>query len=458
MSIEIFKKQKAKAKILKNEPYSIRIAKLIKLENWILNHRLAIQQAVFNDFKKPESEADLSEILPVVLEIRKAKKNLKYWVKPKNLASGPLFLGTSASIVYEPKGICLIISPWNYPFNLTIGPLISAIAAGNTVFIKPSEFTPHTSALINQMIVELFSPDEITVFEGDSTVSSELLKLPFDHIFFTGSPKVGKIIMEAAAKNLASVTLELGGKSPVIVDKSANLKDVAEKIAWGKWLNAGQTCVAPDYVFVHETIKDDFISTLKLSADKIYGKKGNYTAIVNQSHFKRLESLEKDAVAQGGKIEWGGDKSAETNYIMPLVISGSLTNTELLDQEIFGPILPVLTYNVIDEVIEYINVKPKPLALYVFGNTKVIEHVLKNTSSGTFVANDCVLQFGHPELPFGGVNNSGIGKSHGHFGFVAFSNEKSVLRQRIGLTMAKTLYPPFNGMKKSILDFMIRYL
>ena len=458
MSLDIFNQQQEKAKWLKKEPHTVRVSKLKKLEKWILNHRPAIQQAVFNDFKKPANEADLSEVLPVILEIRKATKNLKYWMKPKRLASGPIFLGTSASIIYEPKGVCLIISPWNYPFNLTVGPLISAIAAGNAVMIKPSEFTPHTSTLISQMILELFPSDEITVLTGDYTLSADLLKLPFDHIFFTGSPKVGKIVMEAAAKNLSSVTLELGGKSPVIVDKTSNLKDAAEKIAWGKWLNAGQTCVAPDYVFVEETIKDDFIAKLKLSTEKIYGEPGSYTAIVNQSHFKRLENLEKDALAKGGQIEWGGDKYLETNYMMPVVISGSLTNTDLLDQEIFGPILPVLTYKKVEEVIDFINSKPNPLALYVFGNHKATEHVLKNTSSGTFVANDCVIQFGHPELPFGGVNNSGIGKSHGHFGFVAFSNEKSVLRQRIGFTMAKTLYPPFDGLKKSILDLMIRYL
>lgn len=451
-------KQKTYTRHLRLEKAKDRKKKLKKLRSWILENRSKIQVAIYEDFKKSAEEVDISEIYPVLTEIRVAINNLTEWMSPMSFSPNMTYLGTSAQIYFEPKGTCLIISPWNYPFNLTVGPMVSAIAAGNTMMIKPSEYTPHTSELIEKMTEELFNEEEAKVFQGDYKISGELLELPFDHIFFTGSPRVGKIVMEAASKNLTSVTLELGGKSPTIVDETANLKDAAEKISWGKWLNAGQTCVAPDYLFVQENIRDKFLDELKRATDKIYAKKDQYTGIVNEAHFKRINEWIMDAMEKGAKLEYGGSKDDDNLKIDPIILSEVGNDATIMEEEIFGPILPVLSFSDLDEVIDYINQHPKPLALYHFSSRKsYIDQVKRETSAGTMCINDCVLQFSHPELPFGGVNNSGIGKAHGHHGFLAFSNEKSVLKQRTGLTMAKTLYPPFDSLKKRVINLMIKY-
>ncbi len=455
---ELFENSKKKSVELRTSTLAQRRAKLKKLEDWILVNRAEIHMAVYRDLQKPTQETDITEVFVVLSEIRKARKNLRSWMMPERAANSIVFIGTKAESYPEPKGACLIISPWNYPFQLAIAPLVSAIAAGNSVIIKPSEYSENTSALIKKMCDELFDESDVGVVLGAVDESSELLSLPFDHIFFTGSPTVGKIVMEAAAKHLASVTLELGGKSPTIVDQTANIKDAATKISWGKWLNAGQVCIAPDYLLVHESVKNELIEELVIQSTKIYGEEENYAAIISREHHNRINDLMADAVEKGADLEFGGKSERANLRFSPTLLSNVSHSTRIMQEEIFGPILPLITYQELDEVVEIINGKEKALALYIFSRNKSnIRKIQKETSSGMMAINETVLQFGHPNLPIGGVNNSGIGKAHGYHGFLAFSNQKAILKQRIGWTVAKTVYPPFSKLKNFIIDFMIKY-
>ncbi|EOZ92069.1 Aldehyde dehydrogenase [Indibacter alkaliphilus LW1] len=462
---ETFAAQRIQAKYNRLSSVKERKILLEKLQNWIKNNHSDIQRAIHADFKKPYAEIDLSEIFVVTSEIKHALKNLDHWVKPKKVPTPIPMLGTKSYVQYEPKGTSLIIAPWNYPFNLALGPLVSAIAAGCTAIIKPSEMTPHTSALLRRLVEETFDKSQVAVFEGEVEVAQVLLSKPFDHIFFTGSPAVGKIIMKAAAEHLSSITLELGGKSPAVIDNKADIKDAAEKIVWGKFVNCGQTCIAPDYILVHQAIKDEFLKELVQQIKKMYdpSKKGiekskDYARIVNSKHLKRMKNLLADAELKGAVKYFGGHVEEEENFFEPTVLTGLTEEMEVMQEEIFGPILPVISFADLEEAINYINLKPKPLALYVFSkDSENINKVFKETSSGGAVANDCVLHFLQNELPFGGVNNSGIGKAHGHFGFLAFSNEKSVLKQRVGLTASKPLYPPYGFAGKKIIDSLLKW-
>jgi aldehyde dehydrogenase (NAD+) len=448
----------------RKEPVASRGKRLEALRSWIKANRPAIQRAIFNDFRKPAAEVDTTEVFPALDEIKLALDNLDRWTKPTKVDAPFTMLGTRGMVMYEPKGLCLIISPWNYPFNLSIGPLVSALAAGNNVILKPSEHTPHTSALIKKMIEEIFDANVVSVFEGGPEVSQALLKLPFDHIFFTGSPAVGKVVMKAAAENLTSVTLELGGKSPTIVTSSARMKDAAQRIAVAKFINNGQTCIAPDYVLVDERIAPEFITKLKEQTLKLFsGKDKNiqtsphYARIVNQKQFDRLNALLQDAINKGAKLELGGPVEPGERFIHPMILSQVPGDSLVMEEEIFGPILPVLTFQSFDEVIETINKKPKPLALYFFGSgQKELQRVKQETSSGAICVNDCAIHFLHHNLPFGGVNNSGIGKSHGYYGFMAFSNEKPVLKQLNGLTSFSLFYPPYTPLVQRIINWMLK--
>ena len=408
-------------------------------------------------------ETDATEIFHVLNEIKVALANLDRWTSRRKI-DAPIYLtGTRAWIHYEPRGLCLIISPWNYPFSLAAGPLVSALAAGNSVIIKPSELTPTVSSVIRKMCSEIFQPSIVSVLEGGVEVSQALLSLPFDHIFFTGSPTVGKIVMKAAAEHLASVTLELGGKSPAIVTASARLTDSAERIAVGKFLNNGQTCIAPDYVLVEESISTEFVLKLKEKTTKLYGAQGDleqspdYGRIVNEAHFTRIDDLIRDAIQRGAKTEWEGKHDKRNRFMHPVILTQVPMNSRVMNEEIFGPVLPIITYGRIEDAIAIINSKAKPLALYIFSSQKSLrEKILRETSAGTVCVNDCGIQFLHHELPFGGINNSGIGKSHGYHGFLAFSNEKPVLKQRNGLTAVQAFYPPFTSRKKHIMDWFLK--
>ncbi|WP_421892117.1 aldehyde dehydrogenase family protein [Marinoscillum sp.] len=454
----LFERQKRTALLNRTSDWKDRRAKLHQLKKWVLEHRDEIHRAEFEDLGKPASEVDITEVYPVLTECRHAISHLKRWTAPEPIDGSLSFLGTSAYVQYEPKGTSLIISPWNYPVLLAVGPMISSIAAGNTIVLKPSEFTPATNRVIREMIESLFPADQVAVLEGDAAMATELLSLPYDHVFFTGSPAVGKVVMNAAAKNLTSVTLELGGKSPTIVDETANITDAARKITWGKWTNAGQTCVAPDYVFVHRSRLQALLDGLRTEVEKRYHERRNYASIINERHHGRLSSLLKDAQERGAHVEFGGSMDTASHFIQPTVLTEVSDEMLLMQEEIFGPLLPLMVFDDLEEVIRYINDRPKPLALYLYSKSRANkEKVLKCTSSGSVVINDGVLQFGHPHLPMGGVGNSGLGKSHGKAGFLVFSHGKAVLKQRVGFTVARTVYPPYSSIKKKLIELMLKY-
>ncbi|HKJ45388.1 MAG TPA: aldehyde dehydrogenase family protein [Balneolales bacterium] len=441
-----------------------RIAKLRKLQKYIISHKKDIRKAVYDDFRKPAEEVDLSEIFVVTAEIKHAIRHLKSWMKPQKVEPTMPMLTTKSYIIYEPKGISLIISPWNFPFNLSVGPLVSAIAAGNCVILKPSEISPNTSRFIAKMIDELFHEDEITVFEGGKGVAHQLLKKPFDHIFFTGSSAIGKIIMQEASNNLSTITLELGGKSPVIIDETANLKDAVEKITWGKFINAGQTCIAPDYLFIHHSRYDKFTRLINKKLNNYYGETAeskrenkDFARVINERHFDRLTDILEQSLKEGARIIAGGEFDKAEHYIAPTVISNVSLNTPLMKEEIFGPILPVLPYRTLDDVISIINSRPKPLALYIFSkNKKHIRKIISQTSAGGSCINDVLVQFMHQNLPFGGSNYSGFGKSHGFFGFKEFSHQRAILRQS-RFSPFKLLYPPYTKRVRTLINLVMKY-
>ena len=326
--------------------------------------------------------------------------------------------------------------------------------------IKPSELTPNTSAIISKMVSDLFNENEVAVIEGGVEASQALLEKPFNHIFFTGSPKVGKIVMTAAAKNLTSVTLELGGRNPTIVDETANLKDTAQKIVWGKFVNSGQTCIAPNYIYVHESqaqkLKEKLIEQIEIQYPILDLTR---TKIVNEMHFNRLSELLETTISSGGNVLHGGKKDKSINFLSPTLLDNITIESPIFQEEIFGPILPILTYSNLEEVIETINETEKPLALYLFSNSrKNKKYILGNTSSGTTAINETTIQFAQPNLPFGGVNHSGIGKAHGEYGFLEFSNQRSVLKQRVGFTNLKLVIPPYTNFKKKLIRFISFWL
>lgn len=440
-----------------------RIKKLKRLRAAIMNNRAQIAKAIYSDFRKPEVEVEYSEVLPVVIQINHAIKYLDDWMRPQTVDTPIIFFGSSSKIVMEPKGNSLIITPWNYPFELSLTAIISAIAAGNTVILKPSEFTPHTSAFLKELMAQVFEENEVAVVQGDYTVSTELLKLKFDHIHFTGSPAVGKKIMKAASENLTSVTLELGGKSPVIIDETANIKAAAMKIAWGKFLNEGQTCIAPDYILIHESKHDEFIEKMHERIQQNYGSEPHNSTslcrIVNAKHYGRIKNLLDDAVANGAKIEVGGKVIDDENYIAPTVLSNVPIRSKIMEEEIFGPLLPIIKYKEIDEALAFINAGEKPLALYIFSQkNKNQDYILNNTSAGGTVINDNIIHISQPYLPFGGVNNSGIGKSMGVYGFKEFSNERAVVKQLHSGSSMQLLYPPYKNLHKKLIDFMLKWI
>ena len=438
--------------------YAERRAALEKLTEAVRRYEPEILAAFAADFGKPEAEVVFTEILPVTQEIRHTLKHLRRWMRPSRVSSSLPTFGTSAQVMAQPRGVCLIISPWNYPLNLCLGPLVSCLAAGNSAMLKPSEMTPAVSAVIARLIAETFPPDLVTVVEGGKDVSTVLLALPFDHIFFTGSPAVGRIVMEAAAKNLASVTLELGGKSPVIVGPDADIEQAAKWIAFGKFVNAGQTCIAPDYLFVHASIKERLLALLRERIAKAYGdgaQSPHLARIVNDHHARRLSGLLDDAKAKGARVVSGGE--AEARAMAPTLIEAITPEMEIDREEIFGPILPVIAFDDIEQVIAQINARPKPLSLYVFDrNNAFVERVLASTTSGGAGVNLTMLHFTHPDLPFGGVNNSGIGMAHGHYGFLAFSHQRAVLRNRF--SPVPLVFPPYEGRTKRLIDLAKRFL
>lgn len=458
----VFNRQKANQFKIGNTTYKERLKKLDALKRALeVDYKQQIREALYADFKKPFLETDLTEIYPVLTEIKFAKSKLKSWMKDQKVDTPLALLGASSYIVYEPKGVCLIISPWNFPINLTFGPLVSAIAAGNTVMIKPSEMTPNASKVMAEIVSALYKEDEVALFEGEVEVSENLLKLPFNHIFFTGSPQVGKIVMKAASKYLTSVTLELGGKSPTIIDDSANLEKAVEKIIFGKFTNAGQTCIAPDYVLLQANLKEKFTTLFKLKIKEFYTDQvelsNSYSRIVNKKHFERLTSYMDEAKQNGSTIVSGGASNVNDHFIEPTLVFDAPEHSKLMQDEIFGPILPVKTFTSLQESVDYINSKEKPLALYIYSKSdKNIDFIMNHTRAGSGCINHNLLQFLNHNLPFGGSNNSGLGKSHGFFGFEAFSNRRSMMKQH---TMGATdlLMPPYTNFKQKLIDLTLKW-
>jgi aldehyde dehydrogenase (NAD+) len=462
---QVFERQRASFRAVSGGGAGARIDRLLRLKRAVVARREEIAGALRSDLGKSATESELAEIHPTLDEINHAIDHVARWMEPTTVPTPLLLAGARSEIRYQPRGVVLILSPWNYPFYLSVTPVVAALAAGNCVILKPSEKAPATARLLAQLIADTFKEEEVAAVEGGPEVAERLLELPFDHFFFTGATRIGRKVMEAAARHLASVTLELGGKSPAIVDASANIAQAAERIAWGRFLNAGQTCVAPDFVFVHETRAEEFVAAVRSSLAKFYGKtedqwasSPDFARIVDGRSFARLQQVLERSIAEGARVEAGGSFDAATRYFAPTVLSGVATDSPVMEEEIFGPILPVLTFRERDEVYRYLERQPKPLALYVFsGKGSVIEEVLARTISGGVGVNQVVLQLANPELPFGGVGASGQGSYHGVFGFRAFSHERAVLVQRYPAPIG-FLFPPYAGRLQRLSARLMRWL
>ncbi|ADM40012.1 aldehyde dehydrogenase family protein [Bacillus spizizenii ATCC 6633 = JCM 2499] len=431
----VFQLQKKQQKALRASTAEQRIEKLQRFLDSVIAHEEEIIEAIRKDVRKPYHEVKKAEIEGTKKAIRDNMNNLEQWMAPKEVGSS-LSPDANGILMYEPKGMTLILGPWNYPFMLTMAPLAASLAAGNSAIVKLSDFTMNTSNIAAKVIRDAFDEKEVAIFEGEVEVATELLDQPFDHIFFTGSTNVGKIVMTAAAKHLASVTLELGGKSPTIIDSEYDLMDAAKKIAVGKFVNAGQTCIAPDYLFIKKDVQDRFAGMLQtivnagFMEDDHNPDRSKFTQIVNDRNFNRVKDLFDDAIEKGAEVVFGGVFDASDRTISPTVLKNVTPDMKIMQEEIFAPILPMMNYENIDEVIDYVNDRDKPLALYVFShNQDLIDNVLQHTTSGNAAINDVVVHFSDVNLPFGGVNTSGIGSYHGVYGFKEFSHEKGVFIQ-----------------------------
>ncbi|HDC9998943.1 TPA: aldehyde dehydrogenase [Staphylococcus aureus] len=433
---------------------SFRKEQLKKLSKAIKSYESDILEALYTDLGKNKVEAYATEIGITLKSIKNARKELKNWTKTKNVDT-PLYLfPTKSYIKKEPYGTVLIIAPFNYPFQLVFEPLIGAIAAGNTAIIKPSELTPNVARVIKRLINETFDANYIEVIEGGIEETQTLIHLPFDYVFFTGSENVGKIVYQAASENLVPVTLEMGGKSPVIVDETANIKVASERICFGKFTNAGQTCVAPDYILVHESVKDDLITALSKTLREFYGQNiqqsPDYGRIVNLKHYHRLTSLLNSAQMN---IVFGGHSDEDERYIEPTLLDHVTNDSAIMQEEIFGPILPILTYQSLDEAIAFIHQRSKPLSLYLFSEDEnATQRVINELSFGGGAINDTLMHLANPKLPFGGVGASGMGRYHGKYSFDTFTHEKSYIFKSTRLESGVHL-PPYKGKFKYIKAF-----
>jgi len=430
-----FALQQAQQWVTKSAPAEQRKEKLRKLKSAVEAHGDEIVAAVKQDTRKPENEIRVTELLNVIANIERNINNLEDWMKPVEVPPSQNKNDT-AKIVYEARGVCLILGPWNFPLGLVMGPMAAAIAAGNCCMVKLTDLCPATARVAAKIVREAFEEKEVALFEGGVDVATALLGLPFNHIFFTGSTRVGKLIMAAAAKHLATVTLELGGKSPVIVDEDADVKKVGGDLAAAKQFNGGQACISPDYVFIKEHQKDALVEEFRakvrqnLYRDDGSIKKESIAQIVNAQNFGRIKKLFDDAVAKGAKIAVGGTLEEADRTIHPTLLTDVTPDMLIMQEEIFGPVVPVLTYRNIDDVIAYISSRPKPLALYIYSNSQNnIEKVLSRTSSGGVTINGFFSHYLENQLPFGGVNQSGMGSYHGVFGFRTFSHERAVYIQ-----------------------------
>ncbi|MCL5127884.1 aldehyde dehydrogenase [Algibacter sp. L4_22] len=449
---EIIANQKLFFNTEKTKSIDYRISLLKTLKQELLHNEKAVFDALYKDFKKSEFETYLSEYSMVMSQLNLVIKNLKKWAKPERVKSSLLLFPASSFIYKAPYGSVLIISPWNYPFILALEPLILAIAAGNTVVLKPSELTPHTSGLVSKIITKVFPENLVASIEGGVDVATELLNQRWDYIFFTGSVSVGKIIARAAAKHLTPVTLELGGKSPCIIDDSTDLKLAAKRIVWGKFLNAGQTCIAPDYILVKQHSKIDLVKFLIEEIKQAYTENiktsEDFPRIINKKNTQRLANM-----LDNETILFGGEVDEDTCYISPTLLDEPDLESASMQEEIFGPILPILSYETEQDIENIISKYEKPLAFYVFSKNKAFsEGLISKFSFGGGVVNDTLMHFGNDKLPFGGVGFSGIGSYHGKFGFDTFSHQKSIVKRKTWID-PPVRYAPYSGKLKLIKAF-----
>jgi aldehyde dehydrogenase (NAD+) len=461
--VAVFEEQRRRYRAAPFPSLETRLANLVKLEKAIVARRGAIREALFADFRKPVDEVEFTEYIVTLAELKFARAKLAKWMQPERVETPLTLFGSRAEVRYEPKGVSLIVAPWNYPFHLSVAPLIAALAAGNRVILRPSEKAPATREVLAAIVREAFEPHDVACVGGEVETAQALLKLPFDHIFFTGSTHIGKLVMHAAADHLASVTLELGGKSPAIVDANADVAHAAARIAWAKFLNGGQTCVAPDYVLVDASVERAFLEKTAQAITKMYGptaeareRTPDFCRMIDDGHFARVSGLLDATVRGGAKVEAGGQTDAAQRYIAPTVLSNLGFDAPIMSEEIFGPVLPVIAYRSLDDALAQINARPKPLALYAFSRKDdVVEKILNGTSAGGTLVNDAILHLANPHLPFGGVGDSGVGSYHGHFGFKAFSHERAVMRQSRA-SLAPLLAPPYTTLTKRLMAMLER--
>jgi aldehyde dehydrogenase (NAD+) len=446
----VFELQRARRRWADPPSAEERIGRLKRFRASVVAHRAELAEAMRADFRKHPTETELTEVQQTLAEIRHALRHVRRWMRPKRVGTPALLVGTRSEIRYEPRGTVLILGAWNYPVLLTMAPLVAAVAAGNTAIVRPSEKTPATTKVLGRIVADAFREDEVALVGGGVEVADALLRLPFDHFFFTGSTAVGRKVMHAAAEHMASVTLELGGKSPAVVDASANVERAAERIAWGKFINGGQTCVAPDYVLVHESRAAELLDALRRNVERFYGgtaearrRSASFSRMIDDRAWARVAGLLERSVAAGARVEVGGETDAGDRYVAPTVLSGVTWEMPVMEEEIFGPVLPVLVFRSLDDALERIHARPKPLALYVFARDRAVaDRVLRRTTAGGSVVNDVVIHLANPDLPFGGVGESGQGSYHGEFGFRTFSHERAVLL-RGRFSPAHLLHPPY---------------
>lgn len=461
----IFERQRCRAGEIARLSIADRKARLRRLRGAIVQRRDAILEALRADLGRPPFESETAEFHHVLQEIDHAIRHVGGWARGRRVRAPLLLAGTTSRLLIEPRGTVLILAPWNYPFGLIVNPLVAAIAAGNCAVVKPSEKAPATARLLQEMLGEVFDEGDAAVVRGGPDVAAQLLDLPFDHFFFTGSTRVGRLVMAAAARHLATVTLELGGKTPAVVDASADVARAAERIAWGKLFNAGQTCVAPDFVLVHEAVFDRFLEGLGAAVARFYGadaaarrRSPDFGRIVDDEHFERLTALVSESVAQGARVRLGGDWDAASRYFAPTVLSGVTPEMRIMREEVFGPVLPVLAWRDLREAQRLARRNGKPLASYIFTeNRRVAETLVHGIPAGGTLINHTLLHYVSSELPFGGVGASGMGSYHGYHGFLAMSHIRPVVRQH-GPALSALMYPPFRGRLHTLVRRAIPWL
>lgn len=460
----LFSAQRARAEQLRTSDAAQRRARIRALARAVRRRAPELRAALHEDLAKPAPESDLTELFPVLQEARYTARHLARWMRIRRPLPTAAMLGTSARIRHEPLGTSLVISPWNYPVNLSLVPIVSAIGAGCPVILKPSEYTPATSRALRELIASEFAPEDLAVVEGGAETAQALLNLPFSHFFYTGGGRVATEIMQAAARHLAAVTLELGGKSPTVVERSADLDRAARVIVWAAFANAGQTCITPDYVYVHREAAAEFRDKLVAEIDRVWGadaesrrRNPDYCRIVSPRHAQRLAEIIADARAHGAEILTGGESDPAARYVAPTVIWHPPQESRLLQEEIFGPVLPLLPYSDLEEVIAAINARPKPLALYVYArDRRAVREIIARTSSGAVVVNHSMLHFLHERLPFGGVNESGLGSYHGVYGFRAFSHQRTVLVDHF--SPSRLMMPPYTALPRRAISLLLKWL